>query len=172
MATLLRVVRLLSIVVWVGGIVFFAFVLAPVAFHLLPSQHLAGIVVGGTLRVLHVIGLACGLLFVAATAVLSRRRPGGQERSWAAQIVLAAIMLLATAYLHAGILPAMEVDRTAAGGDIEAAPATNPAKVHFEKLHNRSEKVEGAVLFLGLGIVVLMALESRPESLPPDELES
>jgi len=172
MPTLLRILRLLAIVVWVGGIVFFAFVLAPLAFHLLPSQHLAGIVVGGTLRVLDLIGIACGFLLCAATTMLWHKAPATQKLSYQAQVLLASIMLLATAYLHAGILPAMEVDRSAAGGDIEAAPATDPAKIHFERLHNRSEQVEGAVLFLGLGIVVLMALESRPESLPPDELES
>jgi hypothetical protein len=164
MPKLLRILRLLSIVVWVGGIVFFAFVLAPVAFHLLPSQHLAGIVVGGTLRVLDIIGLISGLLFWAATALLWREARSAYKKGYGAQVLLASAMLLATAYLHAGILPAMEVDRTAAGGDIEAAPATDPAKIHFEKLHNRSEQVEGAVLLLGLGIVVLMGVEGRPET--------
>jgi hypothetical protein len=71
-------------------------------------------------------------------------------------------MLLATACLHAGILPAMEVDRAAAGGNIEAAPATDPAKIHFEGLHNRSEQIEGAVLLCGLAVIVLMARESLP----------
>jgi len=164
MPTLIRILCLLSIVVWVGGIVFFAFVLAPVAFHLLPSQHIAGIVVGGTLRVLDIIGLVCGFLFWAATALLWRESPAEHKRRYEAQILLASIMLLATAWLHAGILPAMEVDRTAAGGEIEAAAPTNPAKMHFEKLHNRSEQIEGAVLFMGLGIVILMARESLPRT--------
>lgn len=162
MATLILILRLLSIVIWVGGIIFFAFVLAPLAFHLLPSQHLAGIVVGGALRVLDILGLVCGFLFVAATAVLFRQSATPRKTRNETQIVLAAVMLLATAYIHAGILPAMEADRTAAGGDIEAAPATDPAKVRFEKLHNRSEQVEGAILLCGLGIVVLMARESIP----------
>ena len=160
MSTLLQVLRHLSIVIWVGGIVFFAFVLAPIAFHLLPSQHLAGTVVGGTLRVLDIIGLICGFIFWAATALLFRKLSSGYEGGHQAQLVLASVMLLFTAYLHAGILPAMEVDRTAAGGDIEAAPDDRPAKIHFEILHKRSEHVEGAVLFLGLAIVILVARES------------
>jgi hypothetical protein len=73
-------------------------------------------------------------------------------------------MLLATAYLHEGILPAMEQDRTQSGGDIEAAPKNNPAKIHFELLHKRSESVEGAILFLGLGLVLLIARESPPQT--------
>ncbi len=168
MPTILRILRLLTIVVWVGGIVFFAFVLAPVAFRLMSSQHLAGIVVGGTLRVLDIAGLVCGFLFWAATALLWHRSRAAQRPRYQAEIILASIMLLATAHLHTGILPAMEVDRAAAGGDIEAAPANDPAKIRFEKLHNRSEQVEGTVLLCGLAIVVLLARES----LQPEKLES
>lgn len=162
MLRLLRTLRLLSIVVWVGGIIFFAFVLAPVAFSLLPSQHLAGTVVGGTLRVLDIMGLASGAIFWIATGALWRNSFPAFKRNYEFQLLLVSTMLLATAYLHAGILPAMEQDRVAAGGDVEAAPLTNPAKLHFERLHKRSERVEGAVLFLGLGIVLLMGRESSP----------
>jgi hypothetical protein len=164
MATFLRFIRLLSIVIWVGGIIFFAFVLAPVAFSLLPSQHLAGIVVGGSLRVLDIVGLVCGAIFWLATAILFRRAPSVHKRRYEAQLLLSAVMLLATAYLHAGILPAMEQDRIQSGGDIEAAPKGNPAKVHFETLHKRSERLEGMILFLGLGLVLLIARESPPQT--------
>ena len=162
MPTLIRILRLLAMVVWVGGIIFFAFVLAPVAFHLLPSQHLAGVVVGGTLRVLDVIGLVCGFIFWAATVFLFRQSSAAHKVRYEAQILLASVMLAATAYLHANILPTMEADRMAAGEDIEAASGISPAKLHFEKLHKRSERLEGAVLFCGLGIVILMARESVP----------
>jgi uncharacterized membrane protein len=161
---LVRILRHLSIVVWVGGIIFFAFILAPVAFHLLPSQHEAGIVVGGTLRVLDVVGLVCGGIFWIATLVLYLRSNPAAKLGYGAQLVIVSVMMLATAHLHMGILPAMEVDRVQAGGDIEASPATNPAHIHFERLHKRSEQVEGAVLLCGLGIVVLMARESLPSN--------
>jgi uncharacterized membrane protein len=162
MPTVIRSLRLLAIVLWVGGIAFFAFVLAPVAFHLLPSAHEAGIVVGGTLRVLHVVGLVCGLVFCGATAWLFRKSEAGLKRGFEAQMVLAAVMLAATAYLQANVLPAMERDRAQAGGAIEIAPLTNPARMHFERLHKRSEQVEGGIFFCGLGIVLLLARESLP----------
>jgi hypothetical protein len=162
MQTLIRAFRLLTIVVWVGGIVFFAFVLAPVAFSLLPSTHVAGIVVGGTLRVLDLIGLVCGVVFWIATLALFRRSTRSAKWSFAAQLPLALLMLLATAYLHFGILPSMETARVQAGGDIEASAINDPAHIDFERLHKRSERVEGAVLFCGLGIVLLMARESLP----------
>ena len=70
MQILLRALRLFAMVAWVGGLGFFAFVVAPVAFHSLPSAHEAGIVVGGTLRVLHWIGLVGGAIFYVATGLL------------------------------------------------------------------------------------------------------
>ena len=162
MPTLVRILRLLAIVIWVGGIIFFAFVLAPVAFHLLPSTHVAGTVVGGTLRILDTIGLVCGGIFSLGTCVLLQRsRPPARGR-YQAQLTLAVIMFLATAYLHFGVLPPMETDRIQAGGDIEASPGTNPAHRNFERLHKRSEQIESVVLLCGLGVVILMARESLP----------
>jgi uncharacterized membrane protein len=162
MPTLLRILRLLSIVVWVGGIIFFAFVVAPVAFGTLPSTHEAGMVVGGTLRVLHVMGLISGAIFALCTVVLFRQAPHATRGRYETQILLAAVMLAATAYLQYNVLPAMDHDRTAAGGDIDAAPKTSLPRLHFERLHVRSERIEGAILLCGLGIILLMGRESLP----------
>ena len=160
MPTIIRLLRLLAIIVWVGGIIFFAFVLAPVAFSLLPSPHVAGIVVGGTLRVLDILGLCCGGIFWIATAILFRQSDKAFKGRYEAQILLASIMLLATAYLQFNVLPAMENDRQRAGGSIEAVSLTDASRSNFERLHQRSEHTEGAVLICGLGIVFLMARES------------
>lgn len=162
MPTLIRILRLFAMVTWVGGLIFFAFVLAPTAFGVLASKHDAGLVVGGTLRILHIIGLVCGAIFAALTALIFRQSPKSIQGRYEAQLLLAFVMLAATAYLQFNILPAMERDRSQAGGDIEAVPQTSPARLHFEQLHTRSERVEGAVLFCGLGVVLLMARESVP----------
>ena len=161
MEKLLRIVRFLTIVVWVGGLLFFAFVLAPVAFHVLPSTHEAGLVVGGTLIVLHRIGAVCGVLFLLATYTLWLNRQTQQRTATLIQIGLIALMLAITAYLQRSVLPAMERDRAQVGGDIEAAPRDDPARLDFERLHPLSERLEGAALFAGLGIVFLLAIE-RP----------
>jgi hypothetical protein len=159
MTRFLRVVRLLSMVVWVGGLSFFAFVVAPVAFYVLPTAHEAGTVVAGTLSVLHPMGLVCGLLFLIATGVLWMRSPA--RRLLAVEFWLAVAMVIATGYVYRTVVPRMERDRIAAGGDIDAAPPTNPARLDFERLHPLSEKLEGTALFLGLGVVVTMALEAE-----------
>jgi len=161
MLTLVRTLRLLSLVVWVGGLIFFAFVVAPVAFTSLPSTHEAGIVVGGTLRVLHVMGLISGVVFATATLVLHRQAPQARRLGYQIQLLLIAGMLAATVYLQASVLPAMEIDRQQAGGNIDAAPTASPARQHFNHLHARSEHIEGGILLAGLCIIVLVACESQ-----------
>ncbi|SFS17197.1 protein of unknown function [Granulicella pectinivorans] len=158
MPSLLRALRLLSLVVWVGGIVFFAFVVAPVAFHNLPSPHEAGIVVRGTLLVLNKIGFACGWVFLIASFLLVRFYRSA-SRSAIAQSVLIGLMMILTQYTQV-IVNAMEDDRTHAGGNIDAADTGNPYRQHFEVLHIRSERVEGTILFLGLGVCVLLASDA------------
>lgn len=142
-------------VLWVGGLAFFAFVLAPLAFSRLPSPHLAGLVVGGTLIVLHRIGFVCGVLFVLATATLQLR----SVSTYTLQMLLAIMMLAGTVYSQFHVLPAMERDRALAGGEVEAAPWSNPGRIDFEKQHRLSEKVEGLVFFCGVGIVLLLSRE-------------
>lgn len=173
MIAAMRVVRLLALVVWVGGLVFFAFVVAPVAFMVLPSTHVAGTVVAGTLNVLNIMGVICALvLLLACTGLwitdrgmtsrgITGRAHGAARNSRliSGELWLVLGMLVATAYVHWRIVPAMERDRIAAGGDVDAAPADDPARRDFERLHPISEKVEGTVLLLGLATVVLVGLE-------------
>ncbi len=161
----LRALRLLAMTVWVGGIAFFAFVVAPVAFGRLASAHDAGLVVGGSLNLLHWIGIISGILFCLATATLWLRAEVPARVGFAIEVALALIMLSVTAYSQFRILPAMEQDRIAAGGSIETADISSPARVDFERLHEWSERLEGLVLLCGVGVILVLARESQwPET--------
>jgi len=152
-------------VAWVGGLIFFAFVVAPIAFHRLPSAHQAGLVVGGTLQVLHWIGLIGGVVFCIATGILWLRAEVPARVGFAIATALTTVMLLTTAYSQFRILPAMERDRVQAGGEIETADVASPPRVDFERLHAQSERLEGLVLFCGIGVVLVLARESQwPET--------
>src|SRR5579864_1014934 len=135
MTTLVRALRLYAMVAWGGGLVFFAFVVAPVAFGTLASAHQAGLVVGGTLRVLHWIGLVSGLVFLGGTGWLWFRAEMAARGGFVGQLALVAAMLIVTAYSQFRILPAMEVDRALAGGEVETASLDNAGRVDFERLH-------------------------------------
>jgi hypothetical protein len=165
MQTVLRALRLLVMVAWVGGLGFFAFVVAPVAFHSLSSAHDAGLVVGGSLRVLHWIGLVGGVGFCLATAWLWLWAEVPARVGFAIQLALTAVMLAVTVYSQFSILPAMERDRALAGGDVTTASQDNAGRIDFERLHRLSEGLEGLVLFCGLGVVFVLSRESQwPET--------
>jgi hypothetical protein len=156
MKTLLRTLLLLALIVWLGAEIFFP-VVAAVTFGALPgATHTAGTIVGHLLRILHGMGVVCGLVLLALLA-LAPAWHIVKPRSVLAPMVLVVLMLACTAYSQYGIIPAMERDRAAEGGAIDTADASNPTTAHFNTLHNRSEHVEEAILLLGLATVVLVA---------------
>lgn len=159
MSLLMRSVRLFSMVVWVGGLMFFAFVMAPTAVRIMGTTQMFALMIGVTLRELNAIGNTCGFLFLITTIALWFRSEPQSRRLMSFEAMLVVLMIAATLVVQRGILPAMERDRLAAGGDIAAASPANPARIDFERLHPLSEKVEGTALMLGLGIVALMAGE-------------
>jgi uncharacterized membrane protein len=151
----LRFSMLLSLVVWIGGLIFFAFVLAPTVFQVLPNTHLAGNVVGRALGKLHWMAIACGVVFLLCSWIYSYR-VNGVVQIFAARNLLLMLMLALTLISQFGIIPRMDTLR-AQVGDFSALPADNPIRMQFDALHVWSTRVEGCVLLLGLIAVYLTA---------------
>src|SRR5271169_3092441 len=136
----LRFLMLLSLVCWVGGLIFFAFVLAPTAFSVLPTTHLAGNVVGRSLSKLHWIGIVSGIVFLISSLLYSRFTDG-TAHVFAARHVLVCLMLALTLVSQFGIIPRMDTLR-ASIGEIDSVPPDNPARMQFDGLHVWSTRVE------------------------------
>jgi uncharacterized membrane protein len=151
----LRFLMLLSLVVWIGGLVFFAFVLAPTAFQVLPNTHLAGNVVGRALGKLHWLAVFSGVVFLISS-LLYNRVTQGSPHLFAGRHVLIVVMLALTLFSQYWIIPHMDTLR-ATVSDFAAVPLNDPARVQFDTLHAWSTRVEGAVLVLGLVAVYLTA---------------
>jgi uncharacterized membrane protein len=154
----LRFLMLLSLVVWIGGIIFFAFVLAPTAFNIpavLPNTHLAGNVVRIALSKLHWIAIVSGIVFLISSLLYSRLTDG-TAHVFAARHVLLCAMLVLTLVSQFGIMPRMDTLR-ASLGEVSAAPIDNPERIQFDALHVWSTRVESAVLLLGLVVAYLTA---------------
>jgi len=151
----LRYLMLLSLVVWVGGLIFFAFVLAPTAFQVLPDTHVAGNIVGRALGKLHWIAIISGIVFLISSLAYSRFMDG-TAHVFAMRNVLVCVMLVLTLVSQFWIIPRMDTLR-ASVGDFAAVPVNNPARVQFDALHLWSTRVEGAVLLLGLVVMYLAA---------------
>ena len=149
----LRFLMLLSLVIWIGGITFFAFILAPAAFTVLPSFHIAGTIVGATLVRLHWMGIICGIIFLACSFFVEWAN-SGKLRLFAIGNVLFYLMLALTSISQFVIIPKMETLRASAG-NIEALVLTNPVRVHFDRLHTFSVRLESFVLILGFAAIYL-----------------
>lgn len=151
----LRYLMLLSLIVWIGGLIFFAFVLAPTAFHVLPNTHLAGNVVGRALGKLHWIAIVSGVVFLASSMLYSRMVEGVMY-PFAARHVLIVLMLALTLLSQFWIIPRMDTLR-AQIADFSALPVDNPLRMQFDAFHVWSTRVEGTVLLLGLIAAYLTA---------------
>lgn len=146
---------LLSVVVWLGGLIFFAFVLAPTVFSVLPTRHLAGSVVTRSLTALHWMGMASGIVFLVSSMLYSYFHDGAPH-PLAARHLLVYGMLLLTLVSQFAISPKMTALR-ADMVQVDDVAATDLRRVEFNRLHLWSTRLEQGVFFLGLGLVVLVA---------------
>jgi hypothetical protein len=166
MTATLRFFFLLALAAWLGGLLFFG-VVAYVSFTVLPTTHLAGLVVGGSLRHLHILGLVCGVILVVTQLLLG---PQGRKRAFAASLALIAIMLALTVVSQFAIIPSMDRHRAAAlagaapDAELDSVPRGNSDRTAFDRLHNISTWVEQGVIFCGVVLLSLAALPPRRDA--------
>jgi hypothetical protein len=153
----LRFLMLLALIVWVGGLIFFP-VVAGTAFAVLPSAHLAGLVVRRSLIILHWMGLASGLVFLASSMLLNRF-VHGVPQIFSMRHLLVLFMLAVTSVSQFWIIPRMDSLRETLG-DVASAAINNPLRAQFDALHVWSTRAEGAVLLVGLLVAYLTARSS------------
>jgi hypothetical protein len=158
--SILRFLMLLTLAVWIGGLIFFAFVVAPTVFSgILPTRHLAGTIVARSLDALHWMGIISGIVFLAASMIYNRLT-AGHARPLATRHILIALMLLLTFISQFAISPKMKALREQAVV-IDNLPVDSPVRVEFNRLHIWSEKFEEGVFFLGLGAIFFTARAFR-----------
>ena len=153
--SVLRFLMLLALVVWVGGILFFSFAVAPTLFKVLPTRHLAGSVVTHSLALLHWAGLVCGVVF-AITSMVHSYLARGAAQPLAARHILIYLMLALTIVSQFMVSPKMAALR-ASIGEIDPVPVDDARRIAFNQLHAWSTRLEGGVLLLGLVLLFLTA---------------
>lgn len=151
----LRFLMFLALGVWIGGLIFLPIV-AQISFSMLPSPHLAGLVVRNSLVALHWIGLCGGGLFLLCSLIDNQITRG--KLAWLLPSHLVVLVMLGlTAISQFSTIPRMDALRTSAG-EISTLPADSPIRNEFDALHSTSTHIEGAVLLLG---IILLYLTSR-----------
>ena len=136
-----NLIYLLSLVVWIGSIVFFSFFAAPVIFKTLEREK-AGEVVGIIFPRYYLIGYISGVIALAILLINSQSFTD-------IKIVLVFIMLCCSAFAGQivgpkarGLKPLIKTE--------ENPDKLSDLKSQFDRLHSLSVKLNGSVLILGL----------------------
>ena len=150
----LAFMEVLLLALWIGAMAFFSFAVAPGAFQVLPSRHLAGLIVANTLTKVEMIGLIIGpLLLLLQAATWNARRES--KISKALRLILLAVMTASAAVSRLWVSASINELRNAMGGVIDNVPATDPLRVQFNDLHQYSVALMSVALFSGLAVLFL-----------------
>lgn len=152
--------RLLLVALWLGGAVFFSFVVAPSAFKVLPQRELAGALVTRTIAVVNVGGFVASLVALSLGFIAN----GGARRGRARIVETLALTLVAIS-CGAGqwiVSARMLALRAAMGRPIDAVAADDPLRAAFNSLHGYSVGLMTVAMLAG--VVALFAVARRNKS--------
>ncbi len=146
---LLAFAEVLLLGVWLGAMAFFSFAVAPSAFAVLPSHHLAGQIVTSTITKVEILGLMLGPLIILIQLATWRAR---NSANWAKAfgLFLVIVMTLMAALSRFWLSPQMIALRAQMGGMIDDVPQSDPLRLRFNDLHHYSVALMGTALIAGL----------------------
>jgi hypothetical protein len=161
----IAVVEQWALAVWVGSLVGFAFVFAPIAFSRLSDDLDAfSSIVSRVFGVLATLGYVCGGI-VIVTSLLHAFLAAQGGGSWRLALLRACcviVMLGLVTFSQAKITPAMEQVQASFHAPFNSIPKDDPRRVRYDRLHAQSSRVYGTVLLLGLIAIAFSAWEPRP----------
>lgn len=147
--TLVNAIFLLSLIVWIGGIVFFSFIGAPSIFQNLPPEY-AGKAVSAIFPKYYPMGYISGLIALLCL-LISAIKTG----SWSvAKLAIIAFMVFLTVTNSIVTHPkarALKEEMQTAQSQTEFVEL----KEHFDRIHRWSVINNGVVLLMGLIVVFL-----------------
>jgi len=140
----------MAVLLWLGVMGFFAFVVAPAAFTAL-DREAAGRFVGAVFPRYYLVGAVLGTCALVAL-IAQRLRDDGRHGDWLGG-ALVVVMLALTLYAWLAVLPAAQAAKQAmrlassGPGEVEA--------LSFSRLHRLSTILNGVVMLAGMAFVVL-----------------
>ena len=136
-----------ALAIWVGSIIFFSFVSAPVLFRTFERED-AGRAVRAIFPAYYRLGAACGAIVVLAVA-LRALLPAEPTALRGLEAIVGASMLALTLYAWRVLLPRIDGARLRAEKHDPTDP-TNLEQRYFTRLHERSVRINAVVLILGI----------------------
>jgi len=158
----LRLVYVLALAVWLGGMTILGAVVAPTIFQTLQAadagagRALAGLAFGAILGRFHYVAYGCGaLLFVTLIAMALL---GPRPRHFAIRCAIVTGMLLVSVYSGLMVLGEIDAIQTEVGTLPSRLPEGDPRRIRFDELHVLSTRLMMVDL---LGALVLLYWEAR-----------
>lgn len=143
MMALTLFIYLLCIVSWLGGMIFFAILTAPVIFTTLPLSE-AGKVMAALFPRYYLLGYIAGTIGFLLALYFTIAHP--PRLWWGAASIALLIALGLTLYAGAVIRPRVDAIRT-----VNEEPNPDPVrKAEFDRLHHLSVSINGCVIVLNL----------------------
>ncbi len=154
-----RFASLLTLAIWVGGLVVLAGVGAPSLFDVLESQDSGG---GRTLaaslfgemflRFQHLAWVLGGVLILL---LIVRRMLGPRPRPFALRLLAACTMLALSLVTGMFLVPRIDAIRRDTAGAVAELDEADPRQSEFKQLHGLSNALMGVTLVIGVGMLWL-----------------
>jgi hypothetical protein len=152
MMLVLRYVAVVTIVIWIGGLVALGAIAAPSIFQVLAGDRLlAGSVFGEILRRFYYLGYAAGAVLLAS--LVARRILGPRPRRFGIRAAIVVVMLGASAYAGIAIGGRIAALQQAIGVAPSSLPETDPRRIEFGRLHGMSTALQLVPLLGGLILI-------------------
>ncbi|MBX7219449.1 MAG: DUF4149 domain-containing protein [Blastocatellia bacterium] len=144
----------LTLGTWLGSMLCFSALVAPSAFAVLPSRHMAGSIVNSVLGKLEWMGIGVGLLLIVLM-VLTVIQTGNFRTILGKLAVSFPIVMAIDSAVSKWVISSKLSALRAAMVVIDNIPATDPRRIEFNDLHQYSVWLMGANLLLTVGLIVL-----------------
>jgi uncharacterized membrane protein len=158
----LRYVYVVALVIWVGGLITIASVVAPSAFAVFEAADTgsglpqAAAMVGEVLRRFHVVAYAAGATLLST--LLLMKVVGPRPPGFGARLVLVGAMLGLTATAGVWVDPQIAAMRASIGVPVRTLAPDDARRIHFGRLHGLSTALLAVTV---LGGLVLCYWETR-----------
>lgn len=148
---ILAVVEIWAYAVWLGGLVGFALIFAPIAFHTVSDLPLFATLTARNLGALTTVGYVCG--GIAIVCALLRSANAAERAPDFARAGLVVAMLVLVAFQAQAIQPRMERATRDA-----TLPKDDPRHIAYDGLHKQSTYVVGGAVLIGFIVLALAAV--------------
>jgi uncharacterized membrane protein len=158
-----RYVALAALVVWVGGMLILAWVVAPAMVRALGDTdpingHLhAGLAFNAILQQFHLVAYACGAILIASLFLM--KFVGPPPSAFVPRASVAALMLAIALYSGIRVTRDMVQVESEITGPVNHLAAADPRRVRFEQLHRTSTTLMAVNTTLGLLLLFWYARE-------------